>query len=222
MTSTWYPRSRRAFASRSTRGSGYVLSTTMQCRRAAAVIGHSCAERRARRAGFDYPPFGHAGLRAGLLAGSQSVSSPSRERSQAPRPFRAAIEGRQMQIAVIGLGYVGLVTATCLARLGQQVVGLEVDAEKIESLERGEAPYYEPGLQPELTLQQREARLRFTLDPEEALRDAEVVLVCVGTPSAQTGEADLSAVRSVFDTLGRALDHPVVVALRSTVPMGTT
>lgn len=127
-----------------------------------------------------------------------------------------------MQIAVIGLGYVGLVTATCLARLGQQVVGLEVDAEKLESLERGEAPYYEPGLQPELTLQQREARLRFTLDPEEALRDAEVVLVCVGTPSAQTGEADLSAVRSVFDTLGRSLDHPVVVALRSTVPMGTT
>ena len=80
-----------------------------------------------------------------------------------------------MQIAVIGLGYVGLVTATCLARLGQHVVGLEVDAEKLRSLERGDAPYYEPHLQPELTLQQSEARLRFTLDPSEALREAEVV-----------------------------------------------
>ena len=126
-----------------------------------------------------------------------------------------------MQIAVIGLGYVGLVTATCLARLGQQVIGLEVDGEKLLSLERGDAPYYEPHLQAELTLQQRE-HLRFTLDPSEALRDADVVLVCVGTPSAPDGRADLSAVNAVFDTMGRTLDHPVVVALRSTVPVGTT
>ena len=127
-----------------------------------------------------------------------------------------------MQITVIGLGYVGLVTATCLARLGQRVTGLEVDADKLRSLEQGEAPYYEPHLQPELTLQQREKRLHFTLDPSEALRDAEVVLVCVGTPSADNGEADLSSVHAVFETLGRVLDHPVVVALRSTVPVGTT
>ena len=127
-----------------------------------------------------------------------------------------------MQIAVIGLGYVGLVTATCLARLGQHVVGLEVDAEKLRSLELGDAPYYEPHLQPELTLQQSEARLRFTLDPSEALREAEIVLVCVGTPSAPNGEADLSAVRAVFQTLGATLERPAVVALRSTVPVGTT
>jgi len=139
-----------------------------------------------------------------------------------PELIDIAIKGMQMQIAVIGLGYVGLVTATCLARLGQHVVGLEVDAEKLASLERGEAPYYEPGLQSELTLQQSEGRLRFTLDATDALRQADVVLVCVGTPSAATGEADLSAVHSVFATLGRSLDHPVVVALRSTVPVGTT
>jgi UDPglucose 6-dehydrogenase len=139
-----------------------------------------------------------------------------------PVPSSVAIKGIQMQIAVIGLGYVGLVTATCLARLGQHVIGLEVDADKLSSLERGEAPYYEPGLQSELTVQQREGRLRFTLDPQEALRGTDVVLVCVGTPSAQNGEADLGAVHSVFDTLGRTLDHPVVVALRSTVPVGTT
>jgi UDPglucose 6-dehydrogenase len=127
-----------------------------------------------------------------------------------------------MQIAVIGLGYVGLVTATCLARLGQQVIGLEVDADKLRSLTRGEAPYYEPHLQPELTLQQAERRLRFTVDASEALRDAEVILVCVGTPSARDGGADLSAVNAVFDTLGSVLDHHAVVALRSTVPVGTT
>ena len=127
-----------------------------------------------------------------------------------------------MQIAVIGLGYVGLVTATCLARLGQQVMGLEVDAEKLRSLEQGDAPYYEPHLQPELTLQQLEGRLHFTLDPSAALRDAEVVLVCVGTPSARSGEADLSAVDAVFGTLGAVLDHRAVVVLRSTVPVGTT
>ena len=127
-----------------------------------------------------------------------------------------------MQIAVIGLGYVGLVTATCLARLGQQVVGLEVDAEKVSALERGEAPYYEPHLQAELTLQQREGRLRFTLDPAAAFREAEAVLVCVGTPSTAAGAADLSAVHAVFDTLGRFLERRAVVALRSTVPVGTT
>lgn len=127
-----------------------------------------------------------------------------------------------MQVAVIGLGYVGLVTATCLARLGQQVVGLEVDAEKLRSLEGGEAPYYEPHLQPELTQQQADGRLSFTLEPSRALREADVVLVCVGTPSSRTGEADLTAVHAVFETLGRELDHRVVVALRSTVPVGTT
>jgi UDPglucose 6-dehydrogenase len=127
-----------------------------------------------------------------------------------------------MQIAVIGLGYVGLVTATCLARLGQDVVGLEVDAGKLRSLEAGEAPYYEPHLQPELTAQQRDGRLRFTLDPSEALQGADVVLVCVGTPATADGGADLSAVNAVFDTLGRDLPHPAVIALRSTVPVGTT
>jgi UDPglucose 6-dehydrogenase len=127
-----------------------------------------------------------------------------------------------MRVAVVGLGYVGLVTATCLARLGQEVVGLEVDEKKLQALERGEAPYYEPHLQPELTLQQREARLRFTLDPESAFADADVILICVGTPSASTGEADLRAVDAVTDTIGRCLNDPTVVALRSTVPVGTT
>jgi UDPglucose 6-dehydrogenase len=127
-----------------------------------------------------------------------------------------------MQIAVVGLGYVGLVTATCLARLGQTVVGLEIDDGKLGALERGEAPYYEPGLQPELTQQQRDGRLRFTLDPAEAFAGADVILICVGTPSAADGEADLRAVDAVTETIGRHLAAPTVVALRSTVPVGTT
>jgi UDPglucose 6-dehydrogenase len=127
-----------------------------------------------------------------------------------------------MQIAVVGLGYVGLVTATCLARLGQNVVGLEVDGSKLASLERGEAPYYEPHLQAELTLQQGEGRLRFTLDADDALRSPDAILVCVGTPSTDSGGADLSAVHSVIDSIGRHLAVASVVALRSTVPVGTT
>lgn len=127
-----------------------------------------------------------------------------------------------MQITVVGLGYVGLVTATCLARLGQRVIGLESDVDKLASLERGEAPYYEPHLQGELTALQGNGGLRFTSDPAEALRDPDVVLICVGTPSSATGEADLTAVESVVEALARHLGSRTVVALRSTVPVGTT
>lgn len=125
-----------------------------------------------------------------------------------------------MQIVVVGLGYVGLVTAACLARLGQQVVGLDSDRAKLASLERGEAPFYEPGLQGEL--QQNGERLRFAADPASALAGADCVLICVGTPSTSTGEADLSAVMAVAETIADHLDGPAVVALRSTVPIGTT
>jgi UDPglucose 6-dehydrogenase len=113
-----------------------------------------------------------------------------------------------MQVAVVGLGYVGLVTATCLARLGQDVVGLEVDGEKLAALQLGEAPYYEPHLQPELTQQQRDGRLRFTLDPGEAFAGTDVILICVGTPSQPDGGADLAAVRSVTETIGSHLQNP--------------
>ncbi len=128
-----------------------------------------------------------------------------------------------MQITVVGLGYVGLVTATCLARLGQRVTGLESDVDKVASLERGEAPYYEPHLQGELSaLQGGDGGLRFTSDPADAFAQPDVVLICVGTPSSATGEADLRAVESVIDSLAEHLAGRTVVALRSTVPVGTT
>ena len=125
-----------------------------------------------------------------------------------------------MQIAVVGLGYVGLVTAVCMARLGQRVVGLDTDAAKLRALESGEAPFYEPGLSGELN--QETERLTFTGDPAVALRDADVVLICVGTPSLPSGEADLRAVMAAAGTVAEHLTRHTVIALRSTVPVGTT
>jgi UDPglucose 6-dehydrogenase len=125
-----------------------------------------------------------------------------------------------MKIAVVGLGYVGLVTAACLARMGQMVAGLESDERKVRALAAGRTPFYEPGLHGALA--EGAERLRFTSDPEEALAGADAILVCVGTPSTTNGEADLSAVMRVGDTIARTLDHAAVVALRSTVPIGTT
>lgn len=127
-----------------------------------------------------------------------------------------------MQITVVGLGYVGLVTATCLARLGQQVVGLESDGRKLSMLESGLAPYYEPHLQAELVQQQSEGRLTFTTDPAEALHGPDVAMICVGTPSRPSGDANLDAVHAVIASIADHLDRPTVVALRSTVPVGTT
>ena len=125
-----------------------------------------------------------------------------------------------MRIAVIGLGYVGLVTAACLARLGQRVRGLDADASKVTALAEGRAPFFEPGLQGALSEQQ--GHLEFSTDPGKVIPGADLILICVGTPSAATGAADLGAVSAVTDTIADHIDGPVVVALRSTVPVGTT
>jgi UDPglucose 6-dehydrogenase len=127
-----------------------------------------------------------------------------------------------MQITVVGLGYVGLVTATCLARLGQEVIGLEADASKVDALERGETPYYEPHLEGELSVQRADRRLRFTLDASLAFRQPDAILICVGTPSKPSGDADLAAVHAVTESIAHYLGRRTVIALRSTVPVGTT
>jgi UDPglucose 6-dehydrogenase len=121
-------------------------------------------------------------------------------------------------IAVVGLGYVGLVTAVCLARLGQEVVGLDSDERKVDQLAQGIPPFFEPGLEGEL--RQNAERLRFT-SAATALESPECVMICVGTPSAADGTADLTAVTAVADTIGDHLQHRAVIALRSTVPVGT-
>jgi UDPglucose 6-dehydrogenase len=125
---------------------------------------------------------------------------------------------QRKRIAVFGAGYVGLVTGACFAALGHRVTVRDVIPERIETLRRGEVPIFEPGLD-ELLARNRE-RLSFTLDVTEAIDGAEFVYVAVGTPPTYSGDADLSAVWTVIDELP-AVDHRVVVAMKSTVPVGT-
>jgi len=122
------------------------------------------------------------------------------------------------RIAVFGAGYVGLVTGACFAALGHRVTVRDVIPERIETLRRGDVPIFEPGLD-ELLARNGE-RLSFTLDVTEAIDGAEFVYVAVGTPPTYSGDADLSAVWTVIDELP-AVDHRVVVAMKSTVPVGT-
>ncbi len=123
-----------------------------------------------------------------------------------------------MKIAVFGAGYVGLVTGACFADLGHDVVIRDIVSEKIDALRRGEVPIHEEGLG-ELLDKNRE-RLLFTTEVEEALVEADVVYVAVGTPPTRSGDADLTAVWTVVDELPR-VDRRIVLAMKSTVPVGT-
>jgi UDPglucose 6-dehydrogenase len=127
-----------------------------------------------------------------------------------------AVQGRR--IAVFGAGYVGLVTGACFAELGHTVALRDILPDRIDSLERGEIPIHEPGLE-ELVARNRE-RMRFTLDVREAVEGAEFVYVAVGTPPTYSGDADLSAVWTVVDELP-SLQERVVLVMKSTVPVGT-
>jgi len=126
-----------------------------------------------------------------------------------------------MKVGVIGTGHVGLITSATMARLGHEVVGNDLDQEKIESLQSGRAPFYEPGL-PELLEQTLSSgKLSFSNDPADAIRDAEVVFICVGTPPKASGEANLIAVESTAKDVARYARSGVVVVEKSTVPAGT-
>ncbi len=125
------------------------------------------------------------------------------------------------QIAIIGTGYVGLVTGTCFAELGNSVVCLDNDAQKIAVLKRGEAPFFEPQLLEMIVRNQHAGRLSFSNDVEAGVRNSEIVFIAVGTPMGADGNADLSAVRAVAATIGRALNGPKIVVSKSTVPVET-
>src|SRR5215467_6746426 len=126
-----------------------------------------------------------------------------------------------MRVTIFGTGYVGLVTGTCLAEVGNDVVCVDVDADKIARLERGEIPIYEPGLEPLVKSNHKSGRLKFTTDAQAAMSSAQVVFIAVGTPPDEDGSADLTHVLEVARTIGRALTRPVVVVNKSTVPVGT-
>jgi UDPglucose 6-dehydrogenase len=123
-----------------------------------------------------------------------------------------------VRVAVFGAGYVGLVTGTCFAELGHDVVVRDVVESKIEALRAGHVPIHEPGL--EGLLERNGERLSFTTDVAEAVDGAEVVYIAVGTPPTHSGDADLSAVWTVVDELPQ-VDRRIVVAMKSTVPVGT-
>ena len=123
-----------------------------------------------------------------------------------------------MRIAVFGAGYVGLVTGACFADLGHDVVVRDVAEDKIDALREGRVPIHEEGLA-ELLERNRE-RLRFTMSVDEALEDVDVVYVAVGTPPTPSGDADLTAVWTVVDELPE-VDRRIVLAMKSTVPVGT-
>ena len=126
-----------------------------------------------------------------------------------------------MRIAVFGAGYVGLVTATCLAEVGNRVHCIDVDAARVERLEAGQVPIFEPGLAPMLQRNHRAGRLRFGTDAEAALVDADVVFIAVGTPPDEDGSADLQYVLAVARSIGLHLQRAAVVVDKSTVPVGT-
>ena len=133
-----------------------------------------------------------------------------------------------MHITVVGTGYVGLVTGTCFANTGNDVVCLDIDEEKIETLRAGRSPIYEPGLDELITRNLRAKRLLFTTDREVAYEQAEAFFICVGTPSDEMGRADLQYVLSAAGDIGDALERreeiegePPIVVVKSTVPVGT-
>lgn len=129
------------------------------------------------------------------------------------------------KIIVTGTGYVGLVTGTCFADLGNDVVCVDVDEDKINKLKKGQSPIYEPGLEEMIARNIKYSRLRFTTSYEEALQGAEFVFIAVGTPEASDGSADMKYVQSAARAIGKAAPgravEPLIIVNKSTVPIGT-
>ncbi len=125
------------------------------------------------------------------------------------------------QICVIGVGYVGLVTGACFADLGNKVVALDVNEQRIENLNKGIMPIYEPGLEELVRRNVNSGRLTFTTSYAEALKGAEYAFIAVGTPSGVNGEADLQYVASAAKSIAENMTEPLIIINKSTVPIGT-
>ena len=126
-----------------------------------------------------------------------------------------------MNIAIVGTGYVGLVSGTCFAEMGANVTCVDVDKQKVEDLQQGRVPIYEPGLDEMVLRNFREERLKFTTDLSSCLDDVEIVFSAVGTPPDEDGSADLKYVLEVARTIGAHMNKYVLVVTKSTVPVGT-
>jgi UDPglucose 6-dehydrogenase len=126
-----------------------------------------------------------------------------------------------MKVAVIGTGYVGLVTGTCLAEVGNNVTCVDIDAQKIANLKDGVLPIYEPGLEPLVKSNYESGRLQFTTHLADAVRANEILMIAVGTPPTEDGSADMKHVLKVAEEIGEHMDKHKVVVTKSTVPVGT-
>src|SRR5512145_1318781 len=125
------------------------------------------------------------------------------------------------QICVIGVGYVGLVTAACFADLGNRVVALDVDEQRVENLKKGVMPIYEPGLEELVKRNTKAGRLSFTTSYAEALKGVEFAFIAVGTPSGVDGNADLQYVDAAARSIAQNMTAPLIIINKSTVPIGT-
>ncbi|WP_342315302.1 UDP-glucose/GDP-mannose dehydrogenase family protein [Lysobacter sp. FW306-1B-D06B] len=126
-----------------------------------------------------------------------------------------------MRVTIFGTGYVGLVTGTCLADVGHDVVCVDIDQAKVDGLNRGVIPIYEPGLEPMVKANHAAGRLSFTTDAAASVAHGDVIFIAVGTPPDEDGSADLKYVLAVARTIGQHLERPSVVVNKSTVPVGT-
>ncbi len=126
-----------------------------------------------------------------------------------------------MRVCIFGTGYVGLVTGTCLAEVGHDVICVDIDAAKVDGLNNGVIPIYEPGLTSMVNANHAAGRLRFTTDGPVGIAHGEIIFIAVGTPPDEDGSADLKYVLAVAATIGQHLDQPCVVVDKSTVPVGT-
>ena len=126
-----------------------------------------------------------------------------------------------MNIAIVGTGYVGLVSGTCFAEMGSNVTCIDVNADKIEKLNHGEMPIYEPELEVLVKRNVAAGRLSFTTNLTQVIDDVEVVFSAVGTPPDEDGSADLSYVLAVARTIGRTMNKYVLVVTKSTVPVAS-
>lgn len=126
-----------------------------------------------------------------------------------------------MKVAVVGTGYVGLVTGTCFAEVGIDVVCIDIDHKKIDGLKNGKMPIYEPGLEEMVIRNYEKGRLKFSTDLAESIQGCDVAFIAVGTPPDEDGSADLKHVLGVARSIGQNMNHYMVVVTKSTVPVGT-
>ena len=126
-----------------------------------------------------------------------------------------------MRVTVFGTGYVGLVTGSCLAEVGNQVVCVDIDAAKVEGLNRGVIPIYEPGLEEMVLANHASGRIAFTTETQTSIAHGDIIIIAVGTPPDEDGSADLQYVLAVARTIGQHLNRPAVIVNKSTVPVGT-